>query len=126
MTLMTHAERMFDLEFVLKQKAQLKYLEDKQNRQWGSKLLAYFQHDFLWSPTPLYYLGAFLSYLTVKNRFKLKLIHLVPMFAIPVTLDYMKRDFYVKKFPKEYKELQDNQKVVQSIIKEKTSYVTFE
>ena len=70
--------------------------------------MAYFQHDFLWSPTPLYYLGTFLTYLTVRNRFKLKLVHLVPMFAIPVTLDYMKRDFYVKKFPKEYKELSDN------------------
>ena len=67
-----------------------------------------------------------MTYLLVRNRLKLKLFHLVPMFAIPVTLDYMKRDYYVKMFGKEYKELCDNQKVVQQIIKEKTSYVTFE
>ena len=31
-TLLDHTERMFDLEFIIKQKAQLKYLEVKQQK----------------------------------------------------------------------------------------------
>jgi hypothetical protein len=51
------AEEMFELEFTLKQKAQLKYLQVKQKKiKKRSKLFNMLSHDFLWTPTPAYYL----------------------------------------------------------------------
>jgi hypothetical protein len=54
---------MFESEFVLKQKAQLKYLQQKQNKKTTRMpLMNMLSHEFLWSPTPIYYLGAMILY----------------------------------------------------------------
>jgi hypothetical protein len=45
---------------------------------------------------------------------------------VPATLDYIKRDFYVKSFVKEYAELANLQRSVKAIVNEKKHYVTFE
>jgi hypothetical protein len=104
---------MFDLEFTVKQKAQLKYLQEKTNKFHSRlKLLNIFSHEFLWSPTPVYYAGSFLLYLMVKNRMRLTMIHALPFLAIPPTLDYFKRDFYVNKFGEDRKALNRSVSVV--------------
>jgi len=48
------------------------------------------------------------------------------MMTIPATLDYFKRDHYIKLFKKEYDEFQKSNKIVRQILGEKKSYVTFE
>ena len=125
--LMDNAERMFDLEFIVKQKAQLKYLQVKQQKfQTRFKIFNFLSHEFLWSPTPLYYLGTLFLYQILKVRFRLTPVHFIPMLAVPVTVDYYKRDYYVKQFPKEYKDMKKSQKIVMQIIDEKKRYVTLE
>ena len=76
------------------------------------KLLNFLSHEFLWTPTPAYYLGTFCIYLMIKSRFRLRPIHSIPMLAIPATADYYKRDHYVRMFQKEYNELRQSQKIV--------------
>jgi hypothetical protein len=94
--LIENASVMFDLEFILKQKAQLKYLQAKSNNQSRSKILSLLNHDFLWTPTLLFYLSTAGIFLMCKRRFRLQWIHALPMMTIPATLDYFKRDHYIK------------------------------
>ena len=48
------------------------------------------------------------------------------MLTIPATLDYYKRDHYIKLSKKEFTEFKKSTKVVSSILAEKKQYVTFE
>ena len=90
-------------------------------------LMNLLSHEYLWSPTPVYYLGSMLFYTLCKNKLGLKHIGFVPVFfAVPATLDYIKRDFYIKSFAKEYAELSALQRSVKNIVDEKKNYVTFE
>ena len=124
--LVGNAAAMFDLEFILKQKAQLKYLQAKSQQQSNSKLLQMLNHSFLWSPTPSFYVFTMALYLVLRRRFRLTFMHLIPMMTIPATLDYYKRDHYIKLSKKEFDEFKKSTKVVSSILAEKKQYVTFE
>lgn len=102
--LLYNAEQMFDIEFALKQKAQLKYLQKKTTmQQHRFKFLNLLSHEFLWTATPVYYLGTAVLYLVVKNRMRLTLMHALPFLAIPPTFDYLKREHYVTQFPDDKK-----------------------
>jgi hypothetical protein len=93
---------MFDLEFVLKQKAQLKYLQVKTaKKNTRSIKLNLLSHEFLWSPTPVYYGLAYFIYRMSRRRYGFTVVHCLPFMAIPPTMDYAKREFYVSKFPED-------------------------
>jgi hypothetical protein len=66
----------------------------------------FLSHEYLWSPTPVYYMASMLFYTLFKNKLGLKHIGFIPVFFfIPATCDYLKRDFYTKSFVKESNEL---------------------
>ena len=68
--LLDHTERMFDLEFIVKQKAQLTYFQAKQKKfQNRNRFLNAFSHEFLWSPTPAYYFGTFVTYMMIRRKY---------------------------------------------------------
>ena len=94
--LVMNAAAMFDLEFILKQKAQLKYLQYRTMTQSKSRIMQYLNHQFLWTPTPTFYLGTLFLYFIIKKRFKLTWTHMLPMMTIPATMDYFKREHYIK------------------------------
>eukprot|EP00347_Sterkiella_histriomuscorum_P001492 403371827 len=126
--LLDKCEELFTLEFNLKQKAQLKYLQvqqqnSKKNRMW---LLEIFTHEYLWSPTPLYYATTLLVYFGLKRKYKLMPYTIIPFMAIPATLDYTKREFYVGSFKEEKKRLSQTRKIVHNIVQEKKKTVSFE
>ena len=69
-------------------------------------------HQFLWQPTPLYYVSTFFLFIGIRRRFKLGWMHLIPFALVPATLDYLKRDYYIKMQKKEYEEFRNSTKVV--------------
>jgi len=88
--------------------------------------LKVFSHEYLWSATPIYYAGSVLLYVLLRRRLKITLIHALPFLAIPPTVDYFKRDYYVNFFPAEKKELGKSKAVVNSILDEKRTQVKTE
>lgn len=95
---------MFEAEFILKQKAQLKYLEVKSKKMLKRKrFINSFSHEFLWSLTPIYYFGTALLWVCVRKKFQLKQTTGILFLAIPPTIDYFKRDYYVRQFPEDLK-----------------------
>ena len=104
--LLLNAEEMFHLEADLKLKAQLRYMEEKQKKQQRRmKFFNYLSHEFLWSPTPVYYFVTLLFFIVIKKRYSLKPYTIIPFMAIPVTMDYAKREFYVSSFKEEKSKL---------------------
>ena len=95
-TLLINVEEMFELEFDIKMKAQLKYLEMKEKSKQRKGFLSAIRHEYLWTPTTTFYLGSFLAFLFIRNKFKLQMFNIIPFMMIPVTLDYLKREFYVQ------------------------------
>ncbi|CDW71814.1 UNKNOWN [Stylonychia lemnae] len=94
--LLDKAEELFTLEFNLKQKAQLKYLQIKQKK--GKRNVMFMDqltHEYLWSPTPAYYVGTFFSFLYIKRKFKLNFFAIIPFMTIPITMDYISK-FHIK------------------------------
>ena len=126
-TLLHNANEMFEIENELKLKAQLRYLEmrEKDTRR-REGIAGAMRHDFLWSATPAFYAGSIFLYFIVRRRYKLQLIHIFPFMMIPTTLDFLKRDYYVKQFKEENKVLCEKRKIVTQIIAEKKAHVTFE
>ena len=111
--LLDQTEELFELEFTLKQKAQLKYLQVKSTKfQTRFKILNMLSHEFLWAPTPVYYVMTSFMYFLLKNKFRLTLMHAIPFLAIPPTMDYYKRDHYVSQFPEDKKALSKSTEVV--------------
>ena len=117
---------MFDLEFILRQKAQLKYLQVKQKNQTTSKIASMLNHSFLWSPTPMYYLTTLTLFVVLRRKFRLQWLTFLSVLMIPITLDYLKRDYYIKMEKKEYKEFQEATSTVRNILTEKKQCVTLE
>jgi hypothetical protein len=54
------------------------------------------------------------------------MVHALPFLAIPPTVDYFKRDYYVNYFPEEKKQLGRAKSVVNSIVDEKKQQITVE
>ena len=54
------------------------------------------------------------------------MFHILPFMIVPGTLDYFKREYYVKQFKKDRDELLKHRRIVQEIINEKKKFVTFE
>jgi hypothetical protein len=106
-------EVMFETEFILKQKAQLKYLESKSKKMKSRGfILNSFSHEFLWTATPAYYVSSFMLFILLKNRYNLRIAHSLPFMALPPTGDYIKRDYYIKKFPEDNKTFYKSKQVV--------------
>ena len=126
--LINHVEAMFELEFILKQKAQLKYLQVKSGKSVSKifPLFSVFSHEYLWSPTPVYYMTSLLIYVLTKKRFRMTSVQFLPFLALPPTFDYIKRDHYTSKFPDEKGQLTKTTAVVNSILEEKRQQVTTE
>ena len=100
--LLAKVNELFELEFVLKQKAQLKYLYEKQKKiQKRSNLMNLLSHEFLWQPTPAYYLFTVAVFLLAKHKWALRQCTMIPFLSLPMTMDYIKRDYYVSSFKKE-------------------------
>ena len=118
---------MLDSEFVLKQKAQLRWMEEhakgKMKNNWFT---TYMFSDYLWSPTPLFYCVTFAIYGLLHIRRKVHPYNLIPMMCFPVGCDYMRREAYVQSFKEERKVHKQAQNVVGKLLYEKTSYVTLE
>ena len=53
-------------------------------------------------------------------------MHLIPFMTVPATLDYIKRDRYIKMAKQEYGDFTKSTKVVRQILGEKKQYVTLE
>ena len=71
-------------------------------------------HEYLWTFTPVYYFVAGLLYVVLRNRANIKRIGFIPSLALPATMDYLKRDYYVNLFPKEKKEIAKAKKMVKN------------
>src|ERR1017187_5401378 len=92
MALLDSLEEMIEGEFALKQKAQLKYMEVKQKKSaFRFKLLNLMSHEFLWSPTPIYYLCTAFLYILARRRWALKPYTFIPFLSIPITCDYLSK-----------------------------------
>lgn len=87
------------MEFSLKQKAQLKYMQEKQKKSATRvKLLNMLSHEYLWSPTPIYYCIALFLFTVARRKWALKQYTIIPFMALPATMDYVKREYYVGSF----------------------------
>ena len=118
---------MFTLESELKLKAQLKYLEEKQKKiSKRMHIFNYLSHEFLWSPTPIYYIVTGLLFILIKKRYSLKPYTIIPFMTIPITMDYVKREFYVSSFKEDKTKLSKVRRSVQQIIDQKKKQVTNE
>ena len=125
--IVNHVDEMFELEFDVKMKAQLKYMEVKASRKHREGLFNALRHDYLWTPTTTFYLGASLVFFLLRKRQKWAYWHLVPFMIVPTTLDYVKREYYVSMVEeKDRKELNERRQLIQQIIAEKKRHVTFE
>ena len=80
------------------------------------KLLNMLSHEFLWSPTPIYYCSTVVLFIMARRRWALKPYTIIPFMSIPVTLDYIKREFYVGSFVEDKKKLTAVRKVVHQIV----------
>ena len=56
----------------------------------------------------MYYILSFFVFNWFKKKNKLTAIHFLPFLAIPLTADYIKRDFWVRQQEKEYKEFNES------------------
>ena len=111
--LLDKAEELFSLEFTLKQKAQLKYLQEKQKKAANRvKLLNILSHEYLWSPTPIYYCITVVLFMFARRRWALTPYSIIPFMALPVTMDYIKREYYVGSFQEDKKKLTQTRKTV--------------
>jgi len=125
--LLDKAEELFALEFTLKQKAQLKYMQEKQKKSANRiKLLNMLSHEYLWSPTPIYYCMAVFLFSVCRRKWALKPYTIIPFMALPATMDYVKREYYVGSFVEEKKKLTQVRKTVHAIVEEKKRHVKFE
>jgi hypothetical protein len=70
----------------------------KKDRPFLMNLLS---HEYLWSPTYMYYAFALGVYKLTRRRLGFTIIHSLPFLAIPPTMDYFKREHYVKQFPED-------------------------
>lgn len=87
---------MFELEFSIKQKAQLKYLQNKQKlKQSRMKLMNLLSHDYLWSPTPIYYVSTFVLYVWARRKWKLQPYTIIPFMSIPMTCDFISKNIAI-------------------------------
>lgn len=62
-------------------------------------------HEYLWTPTPIYYLAACFLFQLCKKRFELKPYTLILFMSIPITCDYLKRDYYTRGYTNDKKKL---------------------
>jgi len=89
-------------------------MEDNQKAILKRNFLAkYLFHDYLWSPTPAFYFGTVSLYLVLKMKWRMTPYYLLPMMMIPITLDYWQREFYVRQFKEDRKEMLKSNRVVQ-------------
>jgi hypothetical protein len=58
--------------------------------------LSAIRHEYLWTPTTTFYLGAVALFLFIRSKYSLQPFHIIPFMMIPVTADYMKREFFVQ------------------------------
>jgi len=90
--LINAADEMFGLEHLIKQKAQLKYLETKsKKRSTRSTMLKMLSHEYLWTPTPVYYFATMAIFVFAKRRYRLKPYIIIPFLALPVTMDFLSK-----------------------------------
>ena len=97
-TLLNACSDLFELEYEIKMKAQLKYLEKKDKESGRKGFMHALRHDYLWTPTTSFYLGSLIAFTIVRRQFSLQAINVIPFMMIPVTMDYMKRDHYTSQF----------------------------
>ena len=115
--LLDKTEELFGLEFTLKQKAQLKYMQEKQKKaQNRVKLLNILSHEFLWSPTPIYYCITVVLFMYSRRKWALKPYTFIPFMGLPATMDYIKREYYVGSFVEDKKKLTQVRKTVDQIV----------
>ena len=90
------------------------------------KLLNLLSHEYLWSPTPIYYCLTVVLFMFARRRWTLKPYTIIPFMSLPVTMDYVKREFYVGSFVEEKRKLIQVRKTVHQIVEEKKKHVSFE
>ena len=102
-------------------------MQEKQKKSQNRvKLLNMLSHEYLWSPTPIYYCMTFMLYIVARRKWAIKPYTIIPFMALPATMDYIKREYYVGSFVEEKKKLTQVRKIVHSIVEEKKRHVSFE
>ena len=101
--MLQNVEEMFDLEYELKMKAQLRYLEVKEKQKSRKGIMSAIRHEYLWTPTTTFYVGSLAVFMVLRNKYKLQMIHVIPFMMIPVSMDYFKRDHFTSQFTEENK-----------------------
>ena len=76
------------------------------------KLLNILSHEYLWSPTPIYYCITVVLFMFARRRWALTPYSIIPFMALPVTMDYIKREYYVGSFQEDKKKLTQTRKTV--------------
>ena len=105
-TLLKNVNEMFELEFDIKMKAQLLYMESKQRRGDRKGFLSAMRHEYLWTPSTIFYAGSVIMFFLMRKKYKWETLHIIPFMMIPVTMDYVKREWYVQQVDfKDRKEL---------------------
>ena len=87
------------------------------------------RHEYLWTPTTNYYVGTIFLFIFLRRSYQIQYWQFLPLMFVPITMDYMKREYYVRQIDngeKDRKELEERRKVVQRIMNEKKKHVTFE
>mmetsp|Transcript_17008 Transcript_17008/g.28742 ORF Transcript_17008/g.28742 Transcript_17008/m.28742 type:complete len:135 (-) Transcript_17008:20-424(-) len=105
----------------------MKYLEANNSRNQRGGFRSLMNHQYLWTPTPSFYIVTVMTFLLIKERFRLNFFHLIPMMMIPVTVDFVKREAYVSQVAhKERERVAESRLAVRKIMEEKKRNVTFE
>ena len=63
-----------------------------------------FVHEYLWYPTYGYYFATFVIFTVIRRKYQLNHVTGIPFLMVPLTLDYLKRDHFVKLHKKEHAE----------------------
>ena len=90
------------------------------------KIFNFLSHDYLWQPTPVYYLFALSAFFLARKRYKVRNQMIIPFMMLPVTFDAIKRENYVQKFKKERDEMLQSRKNVYRILNQKKQQVSAE
>ena len=126
-SLLHHAYIVQETDFILRQKAQLSYMEALEKGNFKKRLsTSILFHDYLWAPTPAFYVFTLFLFSAFKMWKRLPNYYFAPFLMLPITMDYYKREGYVRQFKEEYETLQKSQKIVAQLLQEKTNFVTVE
>ncbi|CAI2380458.1 unnamed protein product [Moneuplotes crassus] len=128
---LNHADFVFHQQQNLKMKAQMAYMKNAAKKDMKDGMLTntpfkkFVNNEYLWNTTGSYYTFTVVAFYFLSKRYNFHSLTIIPFLAIPPTLDFIKREFYVSNFPEEKKKLNESRKIMSQILKHKKSVVRF-